>query len=163
MKGVLETLVSKPHWSLVVRISSLFGSARAESTIIETATVIAVVVIFIQRQSWMETALCSVRGLLDKPVVQPHVIRQQKYSPGSQLASVPAIVELPGIGVPMVEMAVLHREHLAVGPVTPLPASVGVFEVVRPPRPEGHDIQPIDRKSTRLNSSHLGISYAVFC
>src|SRR5205814_7215073 len=23
--------------------------------------------------------------------------------------------------------------------------------------------QPIDRKSTRLNSSHLGISYAVFC
>src|ERR1039458_10497196 len=24
-------------------------------------------------------------------------------------------------------------------------------------------MQPIDRKSTRLNSSHLGISYAVFC
>src|ERR1035438_788239 len=23
--------------------------------------------------------------------------------------------------------------------------------------------EPIDRKSTRLNSSHLGISYAVFC
>src|SRR5438045_6842599 len=23
--------------------------------------------------------------------------------------------------------------------------------------------QPLDRKSTRLNSSHLGISYAVFC
>src|SRR5262245_64275769 len=23
--------------------------------------------------------------------------------------------------------------------------------------------QPVDRKSTRLNSSHLGISYAVFC
>src|SRR5437899_8068221 len=27
----------------------------------------------------------------------------------------------------------------------------------RPPPP------PLDRKSTRLNSSHLGISYAVFC
>src|SRR5438045_4773733 len=26
-----------------------------------------------------------------------------------------------------------------------------------------HDIAEIDRKSTRLNSSHLGISYAVFC
>src|ERR1035441_7497655 len=25
------------------------------------------------------------------------------------------------------------------------------------------DVQRIDRKSTRLNSSHLGISYAVFC
>src|SRR5262245_62322468 len=26
-----------------------------------------------------------------------------------------------------------------------------------------HFSDPIDRKSTRLNSSHLGISYAVFC
>src|SRR5262245_64641344 len=25
------------------------------------------------------------------------------------------------------------------------------------------DLRPRDRKSTRLNSSHLGISYAVFC
>src|ERR1035441_2628587 len=25
------------------------------------------------------------------------------------------------------------------------------------------DVTPLDRKSTRLNSSHLGISYAVFC
>src|ERR1039458_477366 len=36
----------------------------------------------------------------------------------------------------------------------------------RTPRPqEGHLAQerPLDRKSTRLNSSHLGISYAVFC
>src|SRR5262245_63758251 len=24
-------------------------------------------------------------------------------------------------------------------------------------------VRPLDRKSTRLNSSHLGISYAVFC
>src|SRR5438045_7132763 len=27
----------------------------------------------------------------------------------------------------------------------------------------GHEGHPLDRKSTRLNSSHLGISYAVFC
>src|ERR1035441_11037519 len=34
-----------------------------------------------------------------------------------------------------------------------------------PMRPElvGKDLTSIDRKSTRLNSSHLGISYAVFC
>src|SRR5262245_48004692 len=35
------------------------------------------------------------------------------------------------------------------------------------PKPPRHDnrihFAPIDRKSTRLNSSHLGISYAVFC
>src|SRR5688500_19381931 len=28
---------------------------------------------------------------------------------------------------------------------------------------EGVDTRPVDRKSTRLNSSHLVISYAVFC
>src|ERR1039458_10788159 len=27
----------------------------------------------------------------------------------------------------------------------------------------GRDVFSLDRKSTRLNSSHLGISYAVFC
>src|SRR5436853_5844195 len=27
----------------------------------------------------------------------------------------------------------------------------------------GHACEKLDRKSTRLNSSHLGISYAVFC
>src|SRR5258705_9554404 len=32
----------------------------------------------------------------------------------------------------------------------------------RPP-PGGADLRGPDRKSTRLNSSHLGISYAVFC
>src|SRR3712207_7954462 len=26
-----------------------------------------------------------------------------------------------------------------------------------------HDLAPVDRKSTRLNSSHANISYAVFC
>src|SRR5256885_11061654 len=31
------------------------------------------------------------------------------------------------------------------------------------PRPEPITIQTVDRKSTRLNSSHLVISYAVFC
>src|SRR5258705_13931089 len=30
-------------------------------------------------------------------------------------------------------------------------------------RTSGHGLAVQDRKSTRLNSSHLGISYAVFC
>src|SRR5690242_21276355 len=29
--------------------------------------------------------------------------------------------------------------------------------------PQGQCLDPIDRKSTRLNSSHMSISYAVFC
>src|SRR5438045_5554442 len=38
----------------------------------------------------------------------------------------------------------------------------GVRQGSRRAAPAGHFGQP-DRKSTRLNSSHLGISYAVFC
>src|SRR3712207_8091432 len=33
----------------------------------------------------------------------------------------------------------------------------------REPRESGDPKNPIDRKSTRLNSSHANISYAVFC
>src|SRR5437899_7641081 len=41
----------------------------------------------------------------------------------------------------------------------------GRTPIVRPSVPRGTDGRTIgvDRKSTRLNSSHLGISYAVFC
>src|SRR5437899_4151039 len=43
----------------------------------------------------------------------------------------------------------------------PVPAPPGPEPPSPPPIP-GPDTGP-DRKSTRLNSSHLGISYAVFC
>src|SRR5262245_63799240 len=35
----------------------------------------------------------------------------------------------------------------------------GLIGIITPRRP----VPGVDRKSTRLNSSHLGISYAVFC
>src|SRR5438067_7055154 len=46
--------------------------------------------------------------------------------------------------------------------------AVGVAKNVRggperPLRPELRSVAPRDRKSTRLNSSHVSISYAVFC
>src|SRR5438067_9717278 len=34
---------------------------------------------------------------------------------------------------------------------------------LRVPRVEQHGLREVDRKSTRLNSSHVSISYAVFC
>src|SRR3712207_7287052 len=40
----------------------------------------------------------------------------------------------------------------------------GAVRRVRPaPRREAARARPLDRKSTRLNSSHANISYAVFC
>src|SRR5258708_17460459 len=39
----------------------------------------------------------------------------------------------------------------------------GVCRVVRLQEPRGHHRRERDRKSTRLNSSHQIISYAVFC
>src|SRR5436309_8659241 len=46
------------------------------------------------------------------------------------------------------------------------PGPRGNTAPARPPRPRrssGRGITPRDRKSTRLNSSHVKISYAVFC
>src|SRR5262245_64794028 len=50
------------------------------------------------------------------------------------------------------------------GPI-PLPTKIEKFTVNRSPHVDKKSREQfeIDRKSTRLNSSHLGISYAVFC
>src|SRR5262245_64160638 len=40
---------------------------------------------------------------------------------------------------------------------------IGIVNTNRLPRTSPFSTQILDRKSTRLNSSHLGISYAVFC
>src|SRR5436853_1388550 len=55
--------------------------------------------------------------------------------------------------------------------VRPTPAPRAQSSAVEIRTPTGHRPRPqatvndgqVDRKSTRLNSSHLGISYAVFC
>src|SRR5256885_10902643 len=59
------------------------------------------------------------------------------------------------------------------GPLVPLASLAGITSTVGPLTVNhsgqlpsvtiSFDLQPKDRKSTRLNSSHLVISYAVFC
>src|SRR5204863_3941511 len=47
---------------------------------------------------------------------------------------------------------------------SPRPAQVRRFPFVRrPPEQRRKSVSATDRKSTRLNSSHVEISYAVFC
>src|SRR5690349_22549662 len=45
----------------------------------------------------------------------------------------------------------------------PRPVVVPPPDVLVVPPPPGVLVDPLDRKSTRLNSSHVEISYAVFC
>src|SRR5580658_11010749 len=51
----------------------------------------------------------------------------------------------------------LH-DALPIYPASQLPCALRVYSPV-----DSHTCQTPDRKSTRLNSSHLVISYAVFC
>src|SRR5947199_6629974 len=53
---------------------------------------------------------------------------------------------------------------LSAGQISPRFCSLDAAVTQRPATilPAPHN-WPLDRKSTRLNSSHLGISYAVFC
>src|SRR5256885_9606916 len=55
----------------------------------------------------------------------------------------------------------LARERALHGARPARPAGQRVFQ--RAVVIDGHETAPADRKSTRLNSSHLVISYAVFC
>src|SRR5207245_8950098 len=68
--------------------------------------------------------------------------------------------------------AIAHRrrEHLQRVPVPPPgarvatgPRALAARPPADPPLPARRDAAPQDRKSTRLNSSHGSISYAVFC
>src|SRR5690606_42067593 len=60
----------------------------------------------------------------------------------------------PGLGVLEVD-----RVHLVPGPLV----EEGLAVVGRRELRVGVELRVVDRKSTRLNSSHVKISYAVFC
>src|ERR1035438_10669118 len=68
------------------------------------------------------------------------------------------MVDFGGWDMPVQYSGIL-AEHMAVR------KSVGVFDVSHMGEIEirGPQAAQLDRKSTRLNSSHLGTSYAVFC
>src|SRR2546430_9232074 len=61
------------------------------------------------------------------------------------------------------ELAHLTAQHLVVDAVGAAEADVAHVHAVARVDEEGERHRVIDRKSTRLNSSHSQISYAVFC
>ena len=48
--------------------------------------------------------------LFEKPMIQAHVVGQQVGGPGAQHAAIAALIELPGIVVPMVDEALVDRQ-----------------------------------------------------
>src|SRR5437899_7263627 len=82
---------------------------------------------------------------------------------------------LPISRFPVATLRLLSPLALADGPVAMLtlssplalvPAPVAMLKLPLPLALADNPVAmlpPLDRKSTRLNSSHLGISYAVFC
>src|SRR5437868_1855286 len=69
----------------------------------------------------------------------------------------PALID---IGRGEIRKAGLDQKiELRAAPATRLPFDDASFDVVL----TSHVIKHLDRKSTRLNSSHVSISYAVFC
>src|ERR1039457_7124897 len=70
--------------------------------------------------------------------------------------------------VPMAQLPSWAQKHTTAQDLIVLEASGNSFQVVRTLAAAGRRAKvlescQIDRKSTRLNSSHLVISYAVFC
>src|SRR3712207_8984352 len=64
--------------------------------------------------------------------------------------------------LPLGELPDVHEDLQP--PQLPLPhRQRGETPAQRPARPGGRGTPRLDRKSTRLNSSHANISYAVFC
>ena len=67
----------------------------------------------------------------DQSVVKPHVTRQEKDRAGAKFVSIAAVLELPGVVVPVVKMAVLDREHFAIHAISAFGSVFGGFHVAR--------------------------------
>src|SRR2546430_10085399 len=81
----------------------------------------------------------------------PGHARKSAAAPKKPVAAPPAAGSAPPVEL---------RKPLRVTPATPPPATA---TMITASRSAAHAVNAEDRKSTRLNSSHSQISYAVFC
>src|SRR4051812_32468284 len=97
------------------------------------------------------------------------LLQGQVGLPGNQLQHLRAVLAQPAATL----AAHRARARMALGPPALRPASSAADTDIKPCRRRpcaaaqrhetDHTLPQIDRKSTRLNSSHMSISYAVFC
>src|ERR1035441_3971645 len=97
-----------------------------------------------------ENTLATIHGLRQKPRVEVKLISGPTIGPEGSLEDEAA--KIPGLLTVVPEL---------VRPVHPLKDFIALRKLEKILRTQKPDIVHTDRKSTRLNSSHLGISYAV--
>src|SRR5205814_7403796 len=104
------------------------------------------------------------RLLFSQLAAVPRLLPSFPTRRSSDLVALPVVgradaVDRGGTGDVRRRVRIEHHRQLAAAP--------GVLDGLAQQPPVGADrlvgLAEIDRKSTRLNSSHLGISYAVFC
>ncbi len=54
------------------------------------------------------------RNLNDKSVVESHVVGKQEDRAVRKLAAIATVVEVPGVGVPVVEVSILNRDYFSI-------------------------------------------------
>src|SRR5437899_9610074 len=96
-------------------------------------------------------------AMADVPVIEA-VVAEITVAVTEVTVMEPVVTKIPAVGGPFVMIEECSPAMPVVVPVMPAP----------PKSSEEADTKSnakgkADRKSTRLNSSHLGISYAVFC
>src|SRR5207253_1521653 len=102
----------------------------------------------------------------DKVVVRLEPWESRHVNPEGQIVEVLGPASAPGIDM----LSIIRKYHLPTEfPKDVLDHAKGIPETVDARQFEGREdlrgefIVTVDRKSTRLNSSHVAISYAVFC
>jgi len=65
----------------------------------------------------------------NETVVKAHIVWQEENRAGGEFVGVAPVVELPGVGVPMVKMAVFYRENFAVDAAPALPALMWIEQI----------------------------------
>src|SRR2546426_4229003 len=130
---------------------------------------------FLRYEGFVEVA----RAIHGRPVVEPAIVYANLLVPGQELAVHTDVPEFRGANrklYPQWLMVVMHHSGLFDEYRMPIATAVGWFNDCHggefafypqggdgPAAPGSSSTRTRDRKSTRLNSSHLVISYAVFC
>src|SRR5436309_6979514 len=120
----------------------LRDARRSSPSKIEERTALAALCRYLQSRDWMPPHLASQYGLRAKAIMPPRTVE-----PKPEVAP-----REPPEALPPIELSLLE---VSMEPAAP--------EVPSEPALEELEDLELDRKSTRLNSSHVKISYAVFC